>query len=193
MLRSRLMAGALVVMTGLAVAGAAHAEVKLERDAVLDKQVMATLQQCQTISSSCANNTKGAAGVLVFPSVVKASFLIGGAGGKGALVENGEITGYYSIGAGTVGLQAGIENASQVYAFQDDKILTQLKNGSDWRVGATADVTLVTADAATKQTSGDVMAYVFDAKGLHGGIAFDLFDVWKTGDARPQFEKVGQK
>src|SRR6185503_11956492 len=73
----------------------------------LNIAVMETLRQCQQMSGSCAANTKTAVGVLVFPSVLKADLLIGGSGGKGALIENGRVTEYYSIGSISAGLQAG--------------------------------------------------------------------------------------
>jgi lipid-binding SYLF domain-containing protein len=111
--------------------------------------------------------------------------IIGGAGGKGALIENGKITGYYNIGAGSAGLQAGIENASQIYVFRTPESLAQLKEGQDWKVGATAGVTVVTADANTSSATGDILAYVFNSKGLNAGISLDVFDVWKQGHERP--------
>src|SRR5690349_895745 len=77
----------------------------------LDRAVAATLTHCQQISVSCATTTKNSYGVLVFPDVVKADLIIGGAGGTGALIETGQITGYYNIGSASAGLQAGIENS----------------------------------------------------------------------------------
>lgn len=154
-------------------------------DSALDSSVMETLAVCKTVSISCSATTKNANGILVFPSVVKADFIVGGSGGKGALVENGRITGYYSIGAVSAGFQAGIEQASQVYVFRSAQSLARLKENNDWKVGANAGVTVVENDANAKAATGDVLAYVFDAKGLHGGISADVFDIWKTGTNRP--------
>jgi lipid-binding SYLF domain-containing protein len=153
-------------------------------NAALDTAVMNTLKQCQQLSTSCAETTKNAPGVLVFPNVVKADLIIGGAGGKGALIENGKITGYYNIGAASAGLQAGVERASQVYVFRTADALAKLKDGSEWKAGATADVTLVEADASARSATGNVLAYIFDAKGLHAGVSLDVFRAWKAGQAR---------
>src|SRR5689334_4310627 len=159
-MRAPLLNSAMLALFGLFVAnGAAQAA-----NANLDNRIISTLQECQRVSTSCATTTKDALGILVFPSVVKADLIVGGAGGKGALVENGKITGYYNLGAASAGLQAGIENASQVYVFRTREALDKLKNGQDWKVGATAGVTLVTADANAQGVTGDVLAYVFDAK-----------------------------
>lgn len=161
--------------------GAAHAQ----DNAALDQSVTATLQQCQQISASCASSTENAAGILVFPNVVKADLIVGGAGGKGALIQHGKITGYYDIGAASAGLQAGIEGASQVYVFRTPEALARLKEGHDWKVGAAAGVTVVTADANAKAATGNVLVYVFDSKGLNAGVAVDVFDIWKAGQKRP--------
>ena len=159
--------------------------VRADGDVALDKSVMDTLRTCQKISTSCADTTKTAAGVLVFPNVVKADLIIGGAGGKGALIENGVITGYYNIGAASAGIQAGVESASQVYVFRTSDALAKLKDGSEWKAGATADVALIEADANARKATGSVLTYVFDAKGLHAGISLDVFRIWKVGQARP--------
>ena len=168
------------------ILGFSQGGARADDNATLDSNVMTTLKQCKNISPSCASATKSAVGILVFPSVVKADLIVGGAGGKGALIEGGKITSYYSIGAASAGLQAGIETASQVYVFHSRDALNKLKTGPDWKVGGTADVAVATADAnARAESDKDVMAYVFDAKGLHAGVALDVFDVWKTDQSRP--------
>jgi len=166
------------------VAGIADAKM-VDKNPVLDKSVMATLEKCQKISLSCAATTKDATGILIFPSVVKADLIVGGAGGKGALIENGKITGYYSVGAVSAGLQAGVEDKSQIYVFRTADALDQLKGGSDWKASASAGVTLIATDENASSATGSVLAYIFDAKGLNAGISLDVFDVWKTGQVRP--------
>lgn len=199
--RKQLATGAIAILLGTTIyTGISHAADNANTDntnanntmakySVLDQKVKATLHECQRVSSSCAASTKQAAGVLVFPSVVKADLIIGGSGGRGALLENGTITGYYSIGSASAGIQAGVNNASQVYVFPTEKSMQDLKQNSDWKVGASAGVTVVAADANARGMTGDVLAYIFDAKGLHGGVSLELFDIWKTGNARPQISE----
>lgn len=171
----------LAVLLGLTLSSAVHAQ-----DSALDTGVMTTLQECQRVSTSCATTTKDAMGILVFPSVIKADLIIGGSGGKGALIENGKITGYYSLGSGSVGLQAGIDQSSQVYIFRTAEALANLKNSPHWKTGASSGVTLVTADANAKAVTGNVLAYVFDSKGLHGGVSLDVFSIWRSDQPRPK-------
>lgn len=166
----------------------ARAQSQVQTNTPLNNAVMSTLQTCQKNFTSCANATKNAAGELVFPSVVKADLIVGGSGGKGALVENGKITGYYNIGAASVGLQAGVENASQVYVFPDQNSLQAVKQGSYWDVGSLADITLIAANADYAGAAGNPTAFFFDSKGLHAGIDLSVFYVWKSGSPRPTYK-----
>ncbi|MEJ0009796.1 MAG: lipid-binding SYLF domain-containing protein [Alphaproteobacteria bacterium] len=175
--------GIAALALGTALAAPAFA---FERDAALDRASQATLARCQHRFTSCARTTQDAVGILVFPEVVKADLIFGGSGGRGELIENGQVTGYYSIGAASAGLQIGIDKASQVYVFHNPHSLAELKSGQDWKVGAAGDVTVIKDNTEARTTSaGDVLAYVFNSKGLDAGVSLDVFDVWKTGSARP--------
>jgi len=197
--RKQLVAGAIAVLLGTTIytgisysadnPGADNANTNdtgMQQHAALDQKVKATLRECQHISTSCAASTKSAQACLFFPRWVKSDLIIGGSGGKGALLENGRITGYYNIGSASAGVQAGVDKASQVYTFSTEQAMSDLKQNSDWKLGASAGVTLVDKDANASGMTGDVLAYVFDAKGLHGGVSLELFDIWKAGDERPQ-------
>ena len=51
-----------------------------------------------------------AKGILVFPSVVKAGFMVGGLFGEGVLVKGGKPVAYYNTVAASYGFQAGVQN-----------------------------------------------------------------------------------
>jgi lipid-binding SYLF domain-containing protein len=171
--------------SGMAQSGASQSAAAQQKDPKLDAAVQKAVRQCEQLAPSCTSVTKDASGVLVFPNVVKANLIIGGAGGKGALIENGKITGYYNIGVASAGLQAGIETSSQIFVFRTPEALAELKKGSTWKAGARGGVTLVSADANATEVTGDVAAYIFNAKGLNAGVSLDAFNVWKSGDKRP--------
>ena len=155
-------------------------------DKALDESAKAALSYCQENYPTCASATQNAAGILVFPSVVKADFIVGGAGGKGVLIEHGQITGYYRIGAGSVGAQLGVAKASQVYVFPTEASMQALRNGqSYWRVGGDLGVTVMAADVNVRDVTGKAMAFIFNSQGLQGGVSADLFDIWKYGTTRP--------
>ena len=161
------------MLTGAASAG--------DKDKMaFDAQVMATVEECAAISESCATNLTDANAVLVFPEVIEANLIVGGTGGKGALIENGEITGYYKIGGASAGLQAGIDGSSQVYIFDDEVAVNQLKDGDEWSLGGKADITVVDESASAQADTSGVLAYVFDGEGLEGGVSIDVLRVWEA-------------
>ncbi|MBI3420058.1 MAG: hypothetical protein HY053_08005 [Proteobacteria bacterium] len=64
--------------------------------------------------------------------------------------------------------------------------MTELKRSPDWKLGAKAGITLISADANARAVADQNMfAYVFDGQGLHAGVSLDAFEVWKTGQRRP--------
>jgi lipid-binding SYLF domain-containing protein len=52
---------------------------------------------------------KEARAILVFPSIYKAGFIVGGQGGDGALFKGSKTVGYYRSVAASYGLQAGVQ------------------------------------------------------------------------------------
>jgi lipid-binding SYLF domain-containing protein len=115
-----------------------------------------------------------ASGILVFPSITKAGFIIGGQGGDGTLFEKGKATGHYTSGAGSVGLQAGVQTYGYALFFVTPEDLNYLKTSSGWSLGT--GPTLVIADAgfgadpSTTTARKGVYAFIFDQKGLMAGI-----------------------
>lgn len=118
-----------------------------------------------------------ARGVLVFPSVISAGFVIGGSYGQGALREGGRTTGYYSTAAGSVGLLAGAESKSVFVLFMTPESLAKFKASSGWTVGADASVTVintgakVAVDSRTVRTP--VVGYVLSKRGLMANLSLD--------------------
>ena len=149
---------------------------------VVEAQANATLERCAAVADTCAEVVQAAAGVLVFPEVVEADLIVGGAGGEGVLLIDGRVEGYYNIGKASVGLQAGIDRKSVVFAFRDDASLAALVDRDEWEVGAGADVTVVTANADVEIDTGDPLVYVFDTEGLSAGIDVNAFRIWEDDD-----------
>ena len=63
-------------------------------------------------------------GVLIFPSVIKAGFGIGGEYGEGALLVGGQIADYYSVASASIGFQLGVQVKTQILLFMNDDVLT---------------------------------------------------------------------
>lgn len=112
--------------------------------------------------------------ILVFPGIVKAGFIGGAQYGKGALIENGKVVGYYNIVAGSYGLQAGVQTFDYALFFMSKSALDYLKSSSGWEVGVGPSIVVVDAGAAknlsTTTAHDDVYAFIFGQKGLMAGL-----------------------
>ena len=68
-----------------------------------------------------------AVAILVFPTVVKAGFGIGGEYGEGVLHIRGQTAGYYNIISGSIGFQFGAQARSVIIMFMTDQALAQFQ------------------------------------------------------------------
>jgi lipid-binding SYLF domain-containing protein len=84
-----------------------------------------------------ANNARG---ILVFPNVLQAGFVVGGQYGQGALRVGKETDGYYSMTSGSIGWQAGAQSRAIVIMFMTQEELNKFRNSQGWSAGADASV-----------------------------------------------------
>lgn len=84
-----------------------------------------------------------AAGMLVFPKVIKAGIGIGGEYGEGALLVKGRIQDYYSTATASIGLQFGAQVKSQIIMFMTQSALDTFRNSDGWEAGVDGSVALV--------------------------------------------------
>ena len=96
--------------------------------AQLDRDANAALEKLYANSSQAKELGSKAKGVLVFPRIVKGGFLIGGQGGEGALIVNGETEAYYSSAAVSYGLQAGVQKFGYALILMGDADLEHVRN-----------------------------------------------------------------
>jgi lipid-binding SYLF domain-containing protein len=117
---------------------------------------------------------------MIFPELVKAGFIFGAQGGSGVLLSRDPATNTWSypalyvFGAGSFGLQAGIQMSKIVFIIMNDKALNALIS-DEFKIGAEAGIAIVTIGAGaeastTSAAGGDIYAFA-QAMGLFGGIA----------------------
>jgi lipid-binding SYLF domain-containing protein len=118
-----------------------------------------------------------AQGVLVFPSVIAAGFWVGGQYGQGALRVAGRTTGYYSIAAGSFGLQIGAQSKAIVFLFMTQDALNKFRESQGWAAGADATVAVVkvgaNGDIDTSTATNPVQAFVLTNEGLMAGVSLE--------------------
>lgn len=118
-----------------------------------------------------------AVAILVFPKITKAGFIIGGQYGEGALFERGRTAGYYSIAAGSFGLQIGAQTLSYALFFMNSAALKYLTTSDGWSIGSGPSVVVLDQAKAASITSAtltqDVYALPFGQSGLMAGIGLE--------------------
>lgn len=77
---------------------------------LLEQDSRAALQSLYDGSPGAKALGDKANGILVFPNVVKAGFVLGAQGGDGVLLVKNKVTGHYNTAAVSVGLQAGAQS-----------------------------------------------------------------------------------
>ncbi len=111
-----------------------------------------------------------AAGVLVFPSVLKAGIGLGGAYGEGVLIVHGNAAGYYSIISASLGFQLGVQSQSVIIMFMTEDALAKFENAYGWKVGIDGSIVIVTLGAGgfidTDNLTGPIIGFIPDQQGL---------------------------
>jgi len=130
----------------------------------------ATLKQFITEVSGGAEFLKKAKGVLVFPSVLKAGFGIGGEYGEGVLRIDGKTVEYYSTASASIGLQFGAQSKSIVIVFLEKKALDTFRRSDGWKAGVDGSVVVlkwgVGEDINSIEVNKPIVGFVFSNKGF---------------------------
>ncbi len=165
-----------VLSIGCTTSGTSGADPATRRQAI-DANVDRALSQLYTQAPGSRELVSSAKGVLVFPSVVSAGFIVGGTHGVGALRKGGVTTGYYSMTAASAGLLAGARSKAVYYLFMTEDALKRFEESSGWTVGATASVALVqlgaNAQVDTVSAQHPVIAFVLANAGLMANLSMD--------------------
>lgn len=108
--------------------------------------------------------------VLVIPNIVKAGLGVGGEYGEGALRIGGKTVAYYSLAAGSVGLQIGAQKTNLVLVFRRDDALKNFRASSGWKAGVDGSVVFIDEGAGTSldtmNVKDPIVAFLFGQLGL---------------------------
>lgn len=164
------LAAALVLAGAAFDAGraAAASAAQINRDATA---ALSTLYRNNPGAKALANK---ALGVLVFPSIVKGGFIVAGQFGDGALRKGGKTVAYYRSLAASYGFQAGAQAFGYVLFFMDEASLRYLDKSDGWELGSGPSLVILDEGfgkvLSTTTLQKGVYAFIFDQKGLMGGI-----------------------
>jgi lipid-binding SYLF domain-containing protein len=158
----------------LMMIGASQQEAYAASAAEIDRDVDSALLKLYEKTPAAKELSKVAKGILVFPSIIKGGFIVGGQYGEGALRMDGKTEGYYNTAAASYGLQAGAQSFGYALFFITDKALDYLKKSEGWEIGVGPSVVIVDEGVARSLTTttakSDIYAFFFDQKGLMAGI-----------------------
>jgi lipid-binding SYLF domain-containing protein len=146
-------------------------------DPQADKAAASALHRLVSSNSAARQLNSKAVAVLVFPKIVKAGFLFGGAFGEGVMFQGGRAVGYYNSSAASWGLQAGAQWFGYALFFMTAEAMRYLDESKGFEIGVGPSVVVVDEGAAKRMTSStltqDIYAVIFNQKGLMAGLGIE--------------------
>ena len=134
-------------------------------------QALKSLYQNTPGAEALANKAKA---ILIFPDIVKGGFIVAGQYGDGALRRRGKTIAYYRSVAASYGFQAGAQSFGYVLFFMDEDSLRYLDRSDGWELGSGPSLVVLDKgfgkNLSTTTLQKGVYAFIFDQKGLMGGI-----------------------
>lgn len=155
--------------TGVAVQAASRDEI--------DAEVRSALNNFYQHSGAGKELAGKAAGILVFPNVIKAGIGIGGEYGEGALLVGGKTAAYYNIASASIGFQLGAQARSQIVLFMTAAALAKFRSSEGWKAGVDGSVALATLGAGgaidSETARKPIIGFIFSNKGLMYNLTFE--------------------
>jgi lipid-binding SYLF domain-containing protein len=148
----------MAVSSLLALMAVGFATTANANDADLIKEAKQTIALYRKKDPSIDVFFERAAGVAVFPSIIKAGVGIGGARGKGVLFEGTKPTGEVTLTQATVGAQLGGQELSEIIFFETRSALEAFKAGKFELAAQVSAVALKTGAAAQARFENGIAA-----------------------------------
>jgi lipid-binding SYLF domain-containing protein len=168
--RATALAAALVLAGAAVGAGRAAAASAAE----INRDASAALSDLYRHNAGAKALAQKAVAVLVFPSILKGGFIVAGEYGDGALRKGGKTVGYYRSLAASYGFQAGAQAFGYALFFMDQASLNYLDKTEGFELGTGPSLVILDEgfgkNLSTTTLQSGVYAFIFDQKGLMGGI-----------------------
>ncbi|WP_312834203.1 YSC84-related protein [Comamonas sp.] len=141
----------------------------------VDARANAALERLYQTAPGSKDLVARSKGVLVFPSVIGGSFVIGVEHGRGVLRVANRSDSYYSTTGASIGWQAGGQSKAVIYVFNTPEALAKFRDSNGWSVGADATVAAgrIGANGSIDTTSAQapVTSFVLNNAGLEAGVS----------------------
>ncbi len=143
----------------------------LNKDA---NHAMSILVKANPIAADIAKKAKA---VLIFPNIVKAGLIFGGAYGEGVLKYGDKLDGYFNSVTASFGWQAGAQSYGYVVFLMNEKAIQYVRDTHGWEIGVGPTVVMVNAGVAknlsTSSLKEDAYGFIFDQQGLMASLSIE--------------------
>ena len=143
----------------------------------LNKDANQALHMLTSTTPVAADLAKKAKAILIFPNIVKAGLVFGGAYGEGILKNGDKVDGYFNSITGSFGWQAGAQSYGYVVFLMNDKALKYIHESHGWELGVGPTVVVVNEGVAKNLSSStlkdDAYAFIFDQQGLMASLSLE--------------------
>jgi lipid-binding SYLF domain-containing protein len=167
----------LAVGTFVTISGGAFNHANAMTTADLNTKASDTLHILTANNPIAAELSRKAKAVLIFPNIVKAGLVFGGAYGEGVLKQENAIDGYYNSVTASWGLQAGAQSYGYVIFLMNDNALNYVHKTHGLELGVGPTVVVVNKGIAQNISSTtlkeDAYAFIFDQQGLMAGVSIE--------------------
>lgn len=162
------------ILAGAACNVRAHAD---ETKAQLDADAQAALHLLYRTNPAARDLSRSAKEILVFPRIIKAGLVFGGAYGEGVLYKGHAIDGYYNSVSASWGWQAGAQSYGYVVFLMNDKAVRYVHGTHGWEVGVGPTIAVMHKGAGENLSSTtlrkDAYAFIFDQEGLMASLSIE--------------------
>jgi len=143
----------------------------------LNKDADQALHKLTSTNPFAADLSKKARAVLIFPNIVKAGLIFGGAYGEGVLKEGSKVDGYYNSVTASWGFQAGAQSYGYVVFLMSNKAIKYIHDTHGLEIGTGPTVVVVNEGVAknlsTSTLKDDAYAFIFDQQGLMASVSIE--------------------
>ncbi len=137
--------------------------VNYDADTELANDVDSTIKNLIANYPGMEEEFANAYGFAIFPKITKAGLGIGGAGGKGLVLENGQVIGLSKLMQATIGFQAGGQQYTQALFFENKEALDNFTNNK-FKFSSEASAVALDAGATTDIVYHDGIATAVESE-----------------------------
>ena len=136
------------------------------------RAALASLYSQNPSAKALGRNAKA---ILVFPSITRAGFVVGGQAGNGTMFRpDGSVSGFFQTTSASWGLQAGVQNFGYALFLMDDGAVRNVNRSGGWEIGGSPSLVIVDRGMATSLTTTTInrgtFAFFFNQRGLMAGL-----------------------